>query len=371
MFQTFPENADISPSKRVKFGIDPTFPRLHLGHLVPLRHVKEMMNLGHEITIVLGTFTAQLGDPSGRDTTRPILSEEEVGKNAEYIFVQIYKFLGEKNFSSISEKGKWTLCKNNWLHNQMRLPQFMKLVSKFTLSYMTSRNAFQERIANNQSIGLHELLVPVCQGWDSVALNAEIEVGGQDQLFNFQVARQMQLDEGKKPQACIMMPIINGTDGRKMSKSLGNCIFLDEDPKDIFGKVMSIPDSVMEEWFPLFTSFTIDSTNDPMENKKKLAREIVTMLHSSEIAIEANQYFVDTIQNKELPEDIPEIQASTLLDAVLKIDKISKTAARKLIEAGAVRLHTTTVPVKIFDEKLVLESGQVIQCGKRRFARII
>jgi len=363
-FQVFPENADLPPCKRVKFGIDPTFPRLHLGHLVPLRLAKKMMQEGHQLTIVLGTFTAQLGDPSGRDTTRPILAEDDVEANAESIFVQIKQILGNDNFGPESP-GKWTICKNGWLHNQMTLPTFMKQVAKFTLSHMTSRNAFQDRIANQQSIGMHELLVPICQGWDSVALRSEIEIGGQDQLFNFQVARHLQEANGQKPQSCIMMPIINGTDGRKMSKSLDNCIFFDEDPNDVFGKVMSIPDAVMQEWFPLFVDFTVEDIH-PMDKKKILAVEIVNQLHTLQVAQAAQEHFLKTVQNKELPPDIPTLPASSLLSAVVACCNISKTAARQRLKDGAVKVDGT----KVFDEQLLLQSGQVVQCGRRDFVRI-
>lgn len=359
MFQVFPENADIAPSKRVKFGIDPTFPRLHLGHFVPLRLVKKMMAEGHKVTIVLGTFTAQLGDPSGRDTTRPILSAQEVEANAEEIRKQVEKILGEafKDFDVFS---------NGWVHNSMTLPKFFRIASQFSLSHMTSRNAFAQRIENNHSIAIHELLVPICQGWDSVHLKTEIEIGGQDQLFNFQIARQMQESEGMKPQACIMMPIIRGTDGRKMSKSLGNCIFVNENPQDMFGKVMSIPDDVMEEWFPLFVDFTTDDKIHPMDKKKILAVEIVTQLHSLDDAIAANNNFTKTIQQKELPDNIPNITASTILQAVTIMDGCSKTAARKLLQSGGITLDGQ----KVFDENLPVAPGQIVGRGKRTFTRI-
>lgn len=367
-FQVFPENADLSPFKRVKFGIDPTFPRLHLGHLVPLRLAKKMMLDGHHLTIVLGTFTAQLGDPSGRDSTRPILAEAEVEANAKSILSQIFNILGEENIALYENiPGKWTLCKNGWLHNQMTLPTFMKQVAKFTLSHMTSRNAFQDRIDNKQSIGMHELLVPICQGWDSVALKSEIEIGGQDQLFNFQIARQLQEANGQKPQSCIMMPIINGTDGRKMSKSLGNCIFFDDDPNDVFGKVMCISDAVMEEWFPLFVDFTVEDDVHPMDKKKILAVEIVKQLHTSDVAEAAQENFYKTVQNKELPTDISTLPASSLLNAVVACCNISKTAARQRLREGAVKVDG----VKTFDEQFVLSAGQTVQCGRRDFARIV
>lgn len=359
MFQVFPEGSDLAPSKRVKFGIDPTFPRLHLGHFVPLRLVQKMIQEGHKATVVLGTFTAQLGDPSGRDTTRPILSEHEVEKNADHILDQVCKILGtpQKDFQ---------IFKNGWVHNSMRLPEFFRLASKFSLSHMTSRNAFAQRIENNHPIALHELLVPICQGFDSVHLKSEIEIGGQDQLFNFQIARQMQEDRGLSPQSCIMMPIIRGTDGRKMSKSLGNCTFLDENPNDMFGQIMSVPDDVMEEWFPLFVDFIIEGEVHPMDKKLILATEVVSQLHSAAEAVEAKEFFNKTVRNKELPDNIPIISAKTILEAIVTMDNCSKTAARRLLEGGGVTLDGE----KVHDEQISVVSGQIVGRGKRTFAKI-
>lgn len=359
MFQVFPENADIAPSKRVKFGIDPTFPRLHLGHFVPLRLVKKMIQQGHKATIVLGTFTAQLGDPSGRDTTRPIISGSVVEHNANEILRQVMQVMGD-NWQD------FTVFKNGSAHNHMSVPQFFKLASQFSLSHMTSRNAFAERIANNHPIALHELLVPICQGWDSVHLQTEIEIGGQDQLFNFQVARQLQESHGQPPQACILMPIIRGTDGRKMSKSLGNCIFIDENPNDMFGQIMSIPDDVMQEWFPLFVDFTMDDDIHPMDKKKILATEVVSQLHGVTAGLAASENFLKTVQQKELPKDIPNITASTVLEAVITMDGCSKTAARKLLKSGGI----TVDGEKVSDETLSVQSGQIVGRGKRKFAKI-
>ena len=344
-FQVFPENADIAPRKRVKFGIDPTFPRLHLGHLVPLRLVQKMKAEGHEVTIVLGTFTAQLGDPSEREKTRPILTEEEVLQNASKITVKVRQLLGHD--ISIFNNGEASF-------NKMTVPDMMLLASKFTVQQALTRDSFQKRLEDQHPLGLHELFVPILQGWDSVALKTEIEIGGQDQLFNFQVARQLQEAWGQKPQTCIMLPIINGTDGRKMSKSLGNCIFLDETPDDMFGKVMSVPDTVMEEWFPLFCDFTVDDASiHPMDKKKMLATEIVTQTHSLEAAWKAGEAFVASVQNRELPLNVPTISASTLLEAVVMMTGLSKTAARQRLKEGGIRVNNE----KVFDEKHELSAG--------------
>lgn len=353
----FPVDADISPSKRVKFGIDPTSPRLHLGHFIPLRFVKKMKEAGHQVTIVIGTFTAQLGDPSGRDTTRPILSEDEVEKNGESIMLKVTELLGNDI----------DFFPNTWIHNSMTLPTFLRdVVSKFTLSHMTSRNAFANRIENNHPIAMHELLVPMLQGMDSVHLKTEIEVGGQDQLFNFQIARQLQESHGQKPQACVMFPVINGTDGRKMSKSFGNCIFLDEPANDIFGKVMSIPDVVMNEWKPLLSDMTA-LFNHPMDTKKALAFDIVRQLKGQEAAQQAQEFFEKTIQNKEVPDQVRDIKASSLIQAVQEIRQSSKTVARTLIGSNAVRIDG----VVCREENKPVLHGQVVQVGKRDFAKIL
>lgn len=352
--EIFPEGSDTRTLKKVKFGIDPTFPRLHLGHLVPLRIVKQLQEQRKDVTIVLGTFTAQMGDPSGRDQTRPILSKEDVESNAEKILAQVSRILlsGFKVF------------KNGDLFNVMTVPQLMKIVSDFSVQQMTSRNAFSIRIIDGNPIAIHELIVPILQGTDSVHLGSEIEVGGTDQLFNFQVARRLQELNGQKPEVCMLAPIINGTDGRKMSKSLGNCIFLDEDPTDVFGKCMSISDEVMNEWIPLLTDENKES--NPMTRKKKMARDIVEQLFDHATALTCLQQFENRIQNKEIPEEIEEIRADDLLDAVVKIRGCSKSDARRLIEQGGVKIDDEKAT-----EKSVIKTGMIIKVGKRDFGRII
>jgi len=352
--EIFPEGSDINSLKKVKFGIDPTFPQLHLGHLVPLRIVKQLQEQGKEITIVLGTFTAQMGDPSGKDQTRPILSKEEVEKNAEHILNHVNRILNEG----------FKVFKNGDVFNEMRVPELMKIVSDFSVQNMTNRNAFSNRLKNNVPIGVHELIVPILQGTDSVRLESEIEVGGTDQLFNFQVARKLQELNEQKPEVCMMAPIINGTDSRKMSKSLGNCIFFDDDPTDVFGKCMSISDEVMNEWIPLLTDGNKES--NPMSRKKKMAFDIVEQLHDTSMAEICLMQFENSIQKKEIPEDISEIKVDNLLDAVVKIRNCSNSEARRLIKSGAVKIEGNKV-----DEDAVLESGQIMKVGKRSFGKIV
>jgi tyrosyl-tRNA synthetase len=352
--EIFPEGSNIKGLKRVKFGIDPTFPALHLGHLVPLRIVKQLQEQGKEITIVLGTFTAQMGDPSGKDQTRPILSEKEVFDNSLHIMNQVHSLLGNSGV---------VFWRNGDLFNKMRVPELMKIVSDFTVQQMTRRDAFAKRIQDGVSIGVHELIVPILQGTDSVFLKSEIEIGGTDQLFNFQVARRLQELNGQEPEVCIMAPIINGTDGRKMSKSLGNCIFLDEDPTDVFGKCMSISDETMNEWIPLLTDGNKES--QPMARKKKMARDIVEQLFDHATALSCLQEFENRIQNGELPDEIEDIRADDIVDAIVKIRGCSKTQARRLLMDGAVKLDG----VKATEDSQIA-TGQIIKVGKRDFGRI-
>lgn len=352
--EIFPEGSSINGLKKVKFGIDPTFPKLHMGHLVPLRIVKQLQEQGCEITIVLGTFTAQMGDPSGKDETRPILSKKDVESNAETILMQV---------KSILNPG-FKVFRNGDVFNEMQVPELMKIVSDFTVQQMTRRDGFAKRIKSGVAIGVHELIVPILQGTDSVRLESEIEIGGTDQLFNFQVARRLQELNGQEPEICVLAPIINGTDGRKMSKSLNNCIFLDEDPTDVFGKCMSISDETMNEWIPILTDE--NKEEKPMARKKKMAFDIVEQLFDTSMAETCLKQFEDRIQKKELPDDIEDIKADDILDAVIKIRGCSKTQARRLINDGAVKLDGVKAT-----EETPIANGQIIKIGKRDFGRIV
>jgi tyrosyl-tRNA synthetase len=352
--EIFPKDSSIKGLKRVKFGIDPTGPKLHLGHLVPLRIVKSLQEEDREVTIVLGDFTAQMGDPSGKDQTRPILSKEEVERNADIILTHVKKIL----------KPGFKVFRNGDVFNNMSVPELMKIVSDFTVQQMTKRDAFAKRLNDGVAIGVHELIVPILQGTDSVRLESEIEIGGTDQLFNFQVARRLQELNGQKPEICIMAPIINGTDGRKMSKSLGNCIFLDEDPIDVFGKCMSVSDDTMNEWIPILTDSNKES--QPMVRKKKMAFDIVEQLFDTSMAETCLKQFEDRIQKKAIPEDIDEITADNIVDAIVNIRACSKTQARRLLKDGAVKLDD----VKATDETPIAH-GQIIKIGKRDFGKIV
>lgn len=362
VFTFLPEKAralveETSQPLKVKFGIDPTRDRLHLGHFVPLRLCKKLQKQGHKLDLVFGTLTAQLGDPSGRDKTRPILSELEVRQNAEKLLEQTKKFL----------LPGFVAHQNHEFVENMPISFFLtNLASKFTVASMLARDGFKKRHSVHQPIALHEFLVPLLQGWDSVVLRSEVEIGGSDQLFNFQVARRLQEAEGQIPEVCIMTPIIRGTDGRKMSKTFNNAIWLDEAPEEIFGKVMSIPDDVVSEWIPLLTDL-VDLPGHPMVRKKKLALEIVSQIHDPEKAAIAQQHFESLIQNKEAPSAIQEMSPDFLLKIVALVRNESNNRARKLILHGGVSVNEK----KILDPLFWPEPGTTIKIGKRDFIRII
>lgn len=335
----------------VKFGIDPTRDRIHLGHFVPLRVVRALQDQGHIIHIILGTFTAQMGDPSGRDKTRPILDAETVKANGEALLAQISRILAPG----------FEVHRNHEWHEVMTVPHLLtRICSKFTVAGIMARDGFRTR----EGVSVHEMIVPMLQGWDSVELDADIEIGGTDQLFNFQVTRQLQASEGQAPEGCLMTPVINGTDGRKMSKSFGNCIFLDEAPEQIFGKVMSISDEVMEEWIPLLCNRT-DLPSHPMHRKQALAADIVTQIHGAEAARQAAEHFKRAIQEGQAV-DAADVASGTLLDVVMALRSCSKTQARRLVAGGGVRIDGE----RQSDPTVTVSKGAMVRIGKRTWGRV-
>lgn len=366
----FPGNEKIDFSKKlnVKFGIDPTSDKLHLGHLIPLLQAKKLWEEGHHVDIVLGTFTAQLGDPSGKDTMRPILTAEDTEKNANSIIGQVARIFGNPN-SSYPGWDRIKIHRNGDWFQEMTAIEMVSILSKFTTTQLLSRDSFQKRLEDNNPIGMHELVVPVLQGFDSVKLKTDIEIGGTDQLFNFGISRDMQRLNGQKPEICLLMPIINGTDGRKMSKSFDNCIFINDIPEDVFGKVMSISDELMKEWWSIFIgdNLALEIDKHPMKMKKELAWQITDIIWASKgEADRAQKHFEDTIQNKKLPDEIPAIFSTHALNAVLVIRKCSVSEAKRLIKQGAVRVNN----VKIDDENMEVKKGDIIKVGKLDLAKI-
>jgi tyrosyl-tRNA synthetase len=374
-YTVFPDTEKIDFSKKlnIKFGIDPTSDKLHLGHLVPLLLAKKLWREGHNIHIILGTFTAQLGDPSGKDTMRPILNTEDVQKNADSIAKQIHRFFGD-----YKEKpgGHVMISKNHVWFEEMGSMGMLKLLSKFTTTQLLSRDSFQNRIVDKNPIGMHELAVPVLQGYDSVQIKADIEIGGNDQMFNFGITRDVQRLNGQAPEICMLMPIINGTDGRKMSKSFDNCIFFNDTPEDVFGKTMSISDELMKEWWPILTDseFPTDPKGyyhpddmHPMRLKKDLAWAITKEIWSHDAAVKAEAHFESIIQKGNIPEEMISVAPGFVIDIVVELRKCSRTEAKKLMENGGV----TVDGLKVLNiETRAIGDGMVIKVGKRDFAKI-
>lgn len=354
-FTTFPENVNPFIKKGVvKLGIDPTGPDLHLGHLLPIKLFKKFKNEGFDPHIILGTFTAQIGDASGRDTTRPILTPEQTKNNADKILSQIKRILGDD--INVHFNTEW--------FDKMSLIDIMDIMSKFSVQKLLSRDSFSKRIDSNTPIAMHELMGPVLQGIDSFKLKTVVEIGGTDQLFNFSISRDIQEIMGQLPQVSVFTPVINGTDGRKMSKSFGNCIFLNDSPDDVFGKVMSISDSLMREWQPIFFD-SIDVNSHPMKQKKELAKQVTMEIWGEKLAELALNNFESIVQNKEIPDDIFEVPLSNLVEIVKNVLKSSKSKAKQLISESAVKVNGIKV-----DEKVELKSGDIVKIGKRNFVKI-
>lgn len=368
----FPAGEKINTSKKlkVKFGIDPTSDKLHLGHLIPLLKLKEMWEQGHEVHLILGTFTAQLGDPSGKNEMRPILLADDTKKNAESILEQVARIFGNPT-------GHHQLFENIKIHHnhtwfeKMNTIEMTSWLSKFTVGQLMERDSFQKRAAEKNPIGMHELIVPVLQGFDSVKVEADVELGGTDQMFNFAITRDVQRLNGQIPEVCMLMPIINGTDGRKMSKSFGNCIFINDTPNDVFGKVMSISDTMMLEWGSIiFDEAQVDKSKHPMEAKKDLAWKITNMIWGQNEANDAQKNFENVIQHKQNPDTFSVIHLSegdNIVKLVSIIRKCSLSESRRLLKQGAVKVNDE----KVTDENYSINLGDIIKIGKLDFAKVI
>ncbi len=360
-YQTIPEGQNIeSLSGSVKFGIDPTSNRMHLGHLIPLRIVKQLREKGCTIKIILGTFTAQMGDPSGRDSMRPVLSSSETDANANALLDIVYRVVGKD--VEVYKNGDW--------FNKWTLPKMMNLLSKFSVNNLTSRDAFKKRMESGGSLGMHELIVPILQGIDSVEINADIEVGGSDQLFNFHITREVQEAMGQKPETCVMAPIINGLDGRKMSKSYGNCIFLDDSTKDVFGKAMSISDNVMKEWYPIFFS-TWNDKDHPMKLKKDLAEKITDEIWGEGSGKIERDAFEKVFQDKKLPQDIKDVKLMPIIDMIASVRNSSRGDARKLIIAGGVYRSDDSGNLEKITVDSTINVGDILKIGKRDWVKVV
>ena len=352
---------------KVKLGCDPTSADLHLGHSVALSLLRRFQDLGHKAVLVIGDFTAAVGDPSGRDSTRPVLPREKILENAKTYTDQAFKVL---------DPAKTEIRFNSeWLDPFVSGKELLQTLQKVTVAQVLERDDFKKRMAGGNPISMLEVLYSLFQGQDSVALEADVELGGTDQIFNLLVGRQLQKNHGQEPQVAITVPLLVGLDGvKKMSKSYGNYVGLNDEPSDMFGKLMSIPDELMPMYYELLTSENMDDIKSmhPMAAKKKLAGLLVTRFHGQEAAQAALENFEKVFSKKELPTEMPEFkpEAGALISAVIFAAGAaqSKNKARGLIEQGAVRLKGEKVSA---DAPLAFESGDVLQVGKRHFFKLV
>jgi len=367
---------------RVKLGVDPTASELHLGHLIPVLKLQQFQQLGHQAVLIIGDYTATLGDPTGRNKARPPLSHEEVLENAKGYTQQLFRFLDPQR-TEVVYNGSW--------FSKMRFHDVIKLLSHMTVARMLEREDFQMRYRGGFPIGLHEMVYPLMQGYDSVQVRADIELGGIDQKFNILVGRDLQKEVGQPPQVGVCSPILLGLDGKeKMSKSLGNYIALNDPAEEMYGKTMSIPDELMLQYYELITTVSLqelaelrrglaDGTLHPRDAKRRLAREIVRRFYGDEAALAAEDHFDRVHKEREIPEDIPEVvlKPGDLKDGRIWIAHLlvraglasSNSEARRLVGQGGVRLNGEVVGDPELDWQV--HSGAVVQVGKRRFARVV
>lgn len=355
---------------RVKLGLDPTAPDIHLGFAVVLRKLRAFQDAGHEAHLIIGDFTAQIGDPTGKSKTRPKLTREQVQQNAETYQEQLFRILDPQR--------SVVYFNSDWL-GKMTFSEVIELAAKYTVAQTLEREDFRLRLEANKPLGLHEILYPLCQGQDSVEIKSDVELGGSDQRFNNLVGRELQRANGQEAQVVILMPLLVGTDGvNKMSKSLGNYIGINEAPGEMFGKVMSIPDSALNDYFVLCTEVPLDEIKEllsghPMEAKKRLAREIVTIYHDGAAATAAQEGFEKQFSRHEVPDDMPEISLpATALNAVELLRQcfgITGGEAKRLIAQGAVSLDGEKIDDS--QQQITPEDGLVVKAGKRRWAKIV
>ena len=361
----------------VKAGFDPTAPDLHLGHTVLINKLRHFQQLGHQIIFLIGDFTGMIGDPSGKNKTRPALDEAEIKENAKSYKKQVFKVL-DPQLTDVRFNSEWS--------KKLGAEGIIKLASQYNLARMLERDDFNKRYKSNQTIALHEFLYPLIQANDSIALEADIELGGTDQKFNLLVGRELQRAYGQEPQVVITVPILEGLDGKnKMSKSLDNYVGIDESANEMFGKIMSISDDLMWRWFELLSFKTIDEINDlksdqangknPRDIKINLAKELITRFHDDQSAILAEENFINQFQKKNIPNEIEEVsfsisKSSIPLTNLLKDRGMtsSTSEAMRMIEQGAVRIDEQ----KITDTKHIISAGTsaIYQVGKRKFKKI-
>jgi tyrosyl-tRNA synthetase len=362
---------------RLKQGFDPSCPDIHLGHVVGLRKLSQFQKLGHRVVLIVGDWTAQIGDPSGVSATRTMLSAEEVKSNAQTYMDQFFKVV-DKDKTEVRWQSEW--------FGKFSLEDVIKLTSKFTVAQFLAREDFAKRYSTGRPIAITELLYPLLQAYDSVAIEADVEFGGTDQKFNCLVGRELQQIMGQRPQQVFLVPLLIGTDGsQKMSKSLGNYIGVDEPPSEIYGKVMSIPDSLIFDYLELvsdvpdkeitdFKKQMAEQAVNPMAIKKRLAQDIVTQFHGAPAAGEAGEHFAKVFQRRETPEEVVPLRPSGANNNTLTAELTeagltkSRSEARRLLAQGAIEIDG-----KIINEDLEItqiKKGSIIKVGKRRFAQI-
>lgn len=350
---------------RIKYGADPTAPDLHLGHSVGLKKLKEFQDLGHKIVFIIGDYTAQIGDPSGKSKTRPMLSSQEVKKNAKTYFEQVGKILDAKKIE-IRYNSEW--------FNKENLASLIRLMSKFTMQRILERDDFEKRLKSGTEIYAHEILYPMMQAYDSIMVKADVELGGADQKFNMLAGRDLQRRMGEPEQDIVMIPLLIGLDGqRKMSKSLGNYIGITEKPDAMFGKIMSIPDELIDQYYDLCTDKKRE-IKDPREAKLELAQVVVSVYHGKKAGEKARQEFIRVVSNKEIPWDIPsfKIKSSNLniIDLLVETKlSASKSEAKRLVGQGGVKFNGKKQTDAA--EIIGLKNGDVIQVGKIKFVKIV
>ena len=360
---------------RIKFGVDPTAPNLHIGHAVPLKKLKQFQNLGHQVILLIGDYTAMIGDPSGRNSTRPMLTEAEVKTNLETYINQAGKIL-DMNQVELRYNSEWYKDKG-W-------PFLMLLTGKMTVARILERDDFQKRLKEGSDIQMQEILYPLMQGYDSVELKADVEIGGSDQKFNMLMGRKLQKKFDQSEQDVMTFALLEGTDGeKKMSKSYGNFIALLDSPEEMFGKVMSIPDKLIIKYFELATEVDFETISDykkqleqganPRDIKCQLAQEIVKIYHSTEAAVAAQANFDKMFRDKEIPDEMPEIkivEPMNIIDLLVEAKlAVSKGEARRLIDGGGVKVGGEVMTGYDFVVNKVSE-GIVIQKGKRGFIKV-
>lgn len=360
---------------RIKLGVDPSRPDLHLGHYVVLRKLRQFQELGHQIVLIIGDFTARIGDPSGRSKTRPMLSMDEVRENARSYAEQVFKILSKEK-TEIRYNGEW--------FDKMTFEQVIRISSKYTVARMMERDDFKKRYDSNQPISVAEFLYPIAQGYDSVMVKSDVEMGGTDQLFNLLVGRKMQEEYEQLPQVVLTMPLIEGTDGNlKMSKSYDNYIAFNDTSRDMFGKIMSIPDTLIIKYMRLLTdlgkteidlyeSQMKDGLVNPRDIKMKLGREVVAVFYGQEEGVKAQEEFIKIFRKKDLPDEMETLKATSpisVLDLVmLSGETPSKSEAKRLIAQGAVKLNEEKLDD--FSRMLEVKGSEVLKIGKRKFFRI-